>query len=572
MRLNPATYFCLLACLAGAMVSGCSAKHYRASADKEVYAAVAAKGGEVANMDPAFTIEQTNQFSVEGLPRVANPEPFLGPAAEEERDAAILGLERALAAGVRHSRVYQNTKEQLYLAALSFTLSRHRFAPLFSGQARGDYSVQTEQFVRYEIDDITGEPKPVYSDRLVEQNLVQADSSLGVSWLVRDIGRISAAFTTDFTRFLTGDPRAVANSQLGATFTRPLLRNAGYKTEVENLTQSERDLLYQVREFVRFRKNFSVDLARDYYGVLSGRDAARNAALRLESARRTGERSRELAAEGRITQSDLGRYGQEELSAESGWIDAVRAYRRSLDDFKISLGLPVNTPVVLDDAELSALTIRHPRISVEDSIRVALEARLDFQNVRGQFEDAQRQTRLAADGLKTQVDLAASGSISSEPDQSSGFPLPDPERYRWNAGLLVDLPLERLAERNAYRQALIAEERAARSLTQRHDEIVLEVRESWRSLEQAKRTYEINEVAVQLAQRRVQEQDLLAELGRAKAQDQVDAQNALLNSKNQLTQALVGHTIARLQFWNNMGILYIKDDGQWEEVDRSHGN
>ena len=49
--------------------------------------------------------------------------------------------------------------------------------------------------------------------------------------------------------------------------------------------------------------------------------------------------------------------------------------------------------------------------------------------------------------------------------------------------------------------------------------------------------------------------------------DQEDAQNSLLSSKDQLTQALVGHTIARLQFWNNMGILYIKEKGKWEEIE-----
>ena len=64
-------------------------------------------------------------------------------------------------------------------------------------------------------------------------------------------------------------------------------------------------------------------------------------------------------------------------------------------------------------------------------------------------------------------------------------------------------------------------------------------------------------------------QNLLAELGRAKAQDQVDAQNALSDSKNQLTQALVTHTIARLQFWDNLGILYIKDNGQWKETENA---
>ena len=119
---------------------------------------------------------------------------------------------------------------------------------------------------------------------------------------------------------------------------------------------------------------------------------------------------------------------------------------------------------------------------------------------------------------------------------------------------------------NAYRTSLISRDRAARAMVQQEDEIKLQVRDSWRSLDQAKRSYEISEIGVKLAERRVEEQSLLAELGRAKAQDQVDAQNDFVNSKNQLTQALVAHTIARLQFWNNMGILYIKDRGQWEEI------
>jgi len=58
----------------------------------------------------------------------------------------------------------------------------------------------------------------------------------------------------------------------------------------------------------------------------------------------------------------------------------------------------------------------------------------------------------------------------------------------------------------------------------------------------------------------------LADLGRGEALNQVDAQNALIDSKNQRTLALVTHTIARLQFWKNMGILYIKENGQWEEL------
>jgi outer membrane protein TolC len=150
-------------------------------------------------------------------------------------------------------------------------------------------------------------------------------------------------------------------------------------------------------------------------------------------------------------------------------------------------------------------------------------------------------------------------------EETRGFGVPDTARYNWNAGVNLDLPLERTAERNNYRAALIAQQRSARAVDQQRDEIELQVRDSWRTLEQARRAYQISEIGVKLAERRVEEQELLADLGRAKALDQVDAQNSLLSSKDQLTQALVAHTVARLQFWDNMGILYIKDNGQWQE-------
>jgi hypothetical protein len=178
---------------------------------------------------------------------------------------------------------------------------------------------------------------------------------------------------------------------------------------------------------------------------------------------------------------------------------------------------------------------------------------------------------LAADRFKPQLDLVANGRINS-PVRDHGFTLPEVSNYDWNVGASLDLPLERKAERNAYRAALIAQERARRNAELQRDQIELQIRDSWRTLEQAKRNYEINEIGVKLAERRVEEQELLAEYGRAKALDQVDAQNALLSSKVQLTQALVAHTIARLQFWDNMGILYIKEDGQWEEMEEPVGS
>jgi outer membrane protein TolC len=555
----------LFGCCGLLVLAGCSTEHYRQSADKETAGVLAQKTPLVPDMDPHFTIETNALLAVETLPLHDQATAFLAQEGDAERGARVLSLEQSLEVAVKQSRLYQTRKEQLYLAGLSFTGARHQFAPIFSGGGSGTYAVQTEQTVSFIPDPSNPDVvKPVLSENLAEQSRISASGQVGVDWLIRDVGRLSVAFTTDFLRYLTGDPRSVVSSQVGGTFTRPLLRNAGYKVEMENLTQSERDVLYEMRDFVRFRKDFTVQVANAYYGVLGNRDATRNSFLNLQSSRANAERTRSLAQEGRTTQSDLGRLEQQVLSAEGTWISNVRIYKRALDDFKILLGLPVTTRLILDDRDLAQLKIHHPIISVEDAIRVALVARLDYQNVRDQYQDSQRKVKLAANGLKTQLDLVASGGFDSV-QQNQRYPLPDPNRYHYNAGLNLNLPLDRLPERNVYRSALIAEQRAARATDQQHDEIQLQVRDSWRTLEQARRAYEISELGVKLAERRVEEQELLAQAGRAKAQDQVDAQNDLVGSRNSYTQALVAHTIARLQFWNNMGILYIKENGQWEE-------
>jgi outer membrane protein TolC len=537
--------------LLAVVATGCTANHYRKSADKAAYAAIKQKSPSVKNMDSSFTIEQTNDIFLGNLPVVTNVVDYLGKDGESERGARILRLEDALNIAIHHSRSYQSSKEQLYLSALSLTLARHQFTPLFSASGNGTYSA-------------TATETPALSDRFVEERSVSASGSAGADWLIRDVGKITTAFTADFLRFVTGDPRLATSSKLSATFVRPLWQDAGFKQDMENLTQAERDLLYGLRDFTQFRKDFSVRIGSAYYNVLGNRDAVRNSYLNLQSSHRNADRTRALAQEGRVAGTDLGRQEQQELSAESSWINAVVNYKQALDNFKIQLGLKVDANLVLDDNELEALQIHHPDISVDDSIKLALGSRLDYMTIKDQLDDAERKVKVAQNFLKPSVELFANASLDSDP--TANYSLPEPRRYSWSAGLDVDPGLDRTSERNSYRGALIARNLAARTLEEQEDQIKLQVRDSWRTLDQAKRSYEISEVGVHIAERRVEEQSLLAEWGRSKAQDQVDAQNALIDSKNQRTQALVTHTIARLQFWNNMGILYIKANGQWEEV------
>lgn len=531
-------------------LAGCSTKHYRESADKEVAAAIAEKTPAVPNMVTNFTIEAKVKSTLDNLPVASGTNDFFGAEGSKEKGARIISLEKALEIATKQSRTYQNRKELLYLEALGLTLDRYRFAPIFFAGTKSSFDVT------HNVE--TG------VDSIVEQRSSGFSSSSGVDKLLRTGGKIAVAFSTDFIRYISGDPHTVTSSALVGTFSQPLLRGAGYKVTMENLTQGERNLLYEMRDFTRFRKEFSVQIASAYYGVLQNRDAVRNSWLGYQNFTQNVEQERAFTKEGLRPQAALDQIKQAALQTQSRWINAVRSYYESLDRFKIQLGLPIDTHVVLDDAELDDLKILHPNLSVEEATKVALETRLDLYNQREQAEDAERHIDVAKNALKTQLDFHTSVDVPRK--DGSGFIEPDFDHYSWSAGFNLDLPLNRKAERNSYRAALIANERAIRELELAIDNVKLEINNDWRTLDQAKRNFEISELGVQLAQRRVEEQQLRAELGRGTARDLVDAQTDLINSKNERTSALVSHTIARLNFWRDMGLLMIKDDGQWEEL------
>lgn len=558
-----------LAVVAALPLAGCTTAHYRKSADKEAASIIAQKSPAVPNMDRQFTIERTNVLALEGLPlarQSGEAVASLGTERATEEGARVLSLDKALEMAVKYSREYQAQKESLFLAALSLSLARFNYTPIFSNGSHAQIQNQPQN-VQRAIDQVAGTQTALLEQEttVVQQYNSSGNASLGSSVLLRSGAKLIDSFNISFLKFLNGGGQSVVASALTATITQPLLRNAGYKVTMENLTQAERTTLYALRSFVLYRKNFSVQIAQSYYGVLQTRDAVVNSWRAYQNYQQTVEKQRALAVEGRIRQSDLGSVEQAYLEAERSWIGTVRSYNQQLDQFKITIGLPLATRLVLDSQELEHLKILHPNLAAEDAVKVALVTRLDLATVRDQKEDAQRKVPVAANGLKPDLNLSLSGELDSKAGRSNPFN-PDLQRVRGVAGVDFGLPLNRIAERNAYRGALIQAAQAERQLTLQEDTIRLQVINSWRALDQAKRDFELSELGVKLAERRVEEQNLRAELGQITGLELVDAQTALINSRNARTAALVGHTIARLQFWYNMGILYIKDNGLWEEV------
>ncbi|HIL63934.1 MAG TPA: TolC family protein [Porticoccaceae bacterium] len=551
--------YLLLALIAGGLV-GCSNSASRYSADEETYEAIADKAPLVAGMSDQVLIDEEKQVDLTLFSVNSQIYEFLDNEAEGEVGASIISLNAALDLAFQHSKEYQAQKERLYLEALALTFDRYRYTPTFSANGSGDYQWDTtDQFV-IDMQVMTGATAISTSESTV------ARSNLGARYLLKSGGAIALNLTNNFTRFLSGDVSEFSTGALIGSFTQPLLRDFGSDIETEALLQAERDLLYQLRDFTRFRKEFAVQVASQYYVVLLARETANNNYAGLLANNLSLEREQAFQAEGLTTLLEVGRLEQSALQADLRWARAITSYKRGLDNFKILIGLNAEDNIVLDENEMVLIAetgMDSPDVDLEQAIAMAVQTRLDLYTQLDQVQDAARRIELAADELDVALDLNFLVSVPGAADGSFGEL--EFENAVYSAGLDFDLPLDNKAQRNNYRRALIDYDLATRGYVLALDAVKIDVLRTWREMNEARKSYEISLRGVQINERRVEEAELRAELGLGDIQDTVDSQNDLTSSRTELTSSIVSHNIAKLEFWRDVGLLYVGDNGQWEE-------
>jgi outer membrane protein TolC len=543
----------------GALVS-CTANSYRKDADQETYEAIEDKTNLVPGMTQRIGIDEAKDVDLSSLPTNEDSYEFLDNEADSELSANILSLNVALDLAFQHSQEYQTQKESLYLEALALTFDRYRYTPTFSAVGGADYQWDSEDQFVTDMQALTGMSVLSTSER------ADASTSLGARYLLKSGGAIALNLTNNFTRFLTGDISEFGTGALIGSFTQPLLRDFGSDIETEALMQAERDLLYRLRDFTRYRKTFAVRVASSYYSVLLNRETARNNYAGLLANNLSLERERAFQAEGLRTLLQVGRLEQSSLQQDLRWTSSITRYKRSLDDFKILLGLKAEENIALDDNEMILISetgMDSPDLSLEQAMDLAVQTRLDLYNGLDRVQDRARKIEVAANALKPGLDLSL---VARVPDANDGdLGQLDFENALYTAGLDFELPLDTQLERNNYRRSLINYEVATRNYLLDMDNIKLDVVDLWRRMNQARKNYEINLTSVQINERRVEEAELRAELGLGDIQDTVDSQNDLTAAQTDLISSIVDHNISKLEFWRDLGLLYVDDSGQWEE-------
>ena len=519
------------------MASGCSREYHKADADKEVYNIIDDKWQE------SFGLKVN--YKVSDVPASANDVQIENAVPS----SGVISLAEAVAMATAYNRTYQTQKESLYLSALSLTDERHKYARQWFGTIDGSYISES------------GEEETSVSGGSEENALVGFDQL----HLLGDGVLISTGLAIDWIRFLSGDPRTSLRSVLSATVTAPILGLGAGKVAREQLTQAERNVLYDIRSFNRYRKTFVVNIVNDYYNVLQLRDAVTNSGNNYKRTVESKERLEMEAEAGRKSRIDVDEAEQNVLAAESRVVADKERYEQSLDAFKISLSLPTDANVILDQNELNALEemgISEIEFTLDEALETALLQRLDLHNSADSIDDALRNVHLAADGLGPQLNFTGGANVSSrEESDFSNFQF---NNGSYSLGFDADLPLDRKTQRNNYRRALIQLEQQQRQYEEEVDRIKLAVRGAYRRLKETADRYKIEKNSLKLAEERVEMNKVLLDAGRVETRILLLSQDALLAAQNNVTGALIDHLDAKLSFYRDVGILQVRPDGMWE--------
>ncbi|MBM4104216.1 MAG: TolC family protein [Planctomycetes bacterium] len=518
---------------------GCTAEKYKQDADKEVQQILDSK------WKPEHGTKANARIGdVKPDPNDLYYDPNYIPSNR-------LSLAEAVAIATARNRDYQKQKENLYLSALDLTLLRHNFAQKWFGAIDAGYD-RTE------------------ADESISASGGNNGKAVGFSQLLADGTQVSTSIAADWLRYLTGDPRESLGSVLSASINKPLLRGADKEVVMENLTQGERTVLYQIRTFSRYRKTFVVSIISDYYRVLQDLDSVKNAESNYKSLMLAYDQAKDNALAGRLAKLEADQTEQRMLQARDNLAGSERSYQQALDNFKIRLAVTTNAPLELDPNALQALSVMEvvePQFDIEDAIKTALSLRLDLATIKNQVDDARRKIKVSENALQADLNLVASASVdSTQPRQAGRLRFQDGS---YSVGAQLDLPFDRKAERNSYRESLITLMQRQRDYENSIDNVKLDVRNNYRDLLEAAQRYQIQKKSLELAQERVNSTSMLFQAGRAQARDLLDSQDSLLSAQNSTTSTLVDYNIAKLSFYRDIEVLTVKPDGLWQIPENS---
>ncbi len=275
------------------------------------------------------------------------------PLSGERVEAPRLSLPMVLELALIHSREYQTQKETLYRAALQLTLDRYFYSLRFTALGNGTI------------------PSYVHSRAAgTTVNTLAVPTTLAGRQIMATGADLVTRFANDVVLTFNGPSgfSADVGSQMLLQLSQSFLQN---DIVFEGLTQAERNVIYAARNFARFRKTFFRDLTNRYYRLLLTYRSIEIGSQDYFSNARAFHQGQAEHEANRLPRFQVDQFEQNALRSLSGLIRSANTLERSLDDFKLQIGLPPELLIHIDLAELERLTARDEATVREELVRRA---------------------------------------------------------------------------------------------------------------------------------------------------------------------------------------------------------
>ena len=230
-------------------------------------------------------------------------------------------------------------------------------------------------------------------------------------------------------------------------------------------------------------------------------------------------------------------------------------------------------------ARLDSVTLVDIQLDSDLAFEIAQENRRDLMNARAQLVDTWRLIAFNADALASNLDLVFAGDLGTVGDSPLRF---RNTNGRLQVGFEFDAPLNRLAERNQYRQALIEFQQARRNFMATEDRIHQGLRATLRTVELNQVNFELRRAAVQIAINQVDlarlrlneppRPGVAAEFGATTALNLVNSLSDLLNVQNDFLSVWVNYEASRIGLDFQLGTMQLDPQGMWIDPGPIRGN
>ena len=322
----------------------------------------------------------------------------------ESDGKVLLSKDSIMRIGMINSRDYQFAYENVYLSALSLTLARFQFmiqgysnwgafySPLTAGGVIANSPTATFGTVSSggtsgatsgATSGVTAAATPAPAPPNLN-NQLQLAAANGFLLNLMSGGQLLVNLANSIVFEYSNKGVQVVSPNLTVSFVQPLLRGAWARIVTQGLSLQERSVLYNIRSFAEFRRQFYVSLvtgsgdtlygsSTGYLALINQLQTIRNLENNVKSYKQNLNLYEEERTAGFRTVLELDQLALQYQQTQASLLSAQAGLQTLLDGFKINLGLPTEVEVRIDDSVLDQFELNEEEL---DSMRARTEALL----------------------------------------------------------------------------------------------------------------------------------------------------------------------------------------------------